>query len=204
MRLVDLEVHVTGGRDCATRASGVPAPAGTTSGSTPTGTASSRSGRNSTPQGLRLTSFKSKLVGGQLRYFGVWGPGNDGHYLWGNVSWDSFRAKWEEAERPELAARRPEHRGRRRRGALLRRLARRHGRPLPLGERRLEQFRRQVAGTGAAGPAPDGHRQSHRSTGSDGTPVCGDPERMAITSGATRAGRTSWPSGANWPIANSG
>ena len=90
MRLVDLEVHVTGGE---TRYSGV----------WRAGTGGHYLWVNAdwnnfvakwqelAPQGLRLTVFKSKLIGGQMRYFGVWGPGTDGYYLWANVTWDSFR-----------------------------------------------------------------------------------------------------------------
>lgn len=29
-------------------------------------------------------------------YSGVWRAGSDGHYLWGNASWASFQAKWQE------------------------------------------------------------------------------------------------------------
>ena len=48
------------------------------------------------PRCLRHCGIPAFLVGGQMRYFGVWAPGNDGYYLWANVTWDSFRAKWEE------------------------------------------------------------------------------------------------------------
>lgn len=48
-------------------------------------------------QGLRLVDINLHATsGGDLRYSGCFLPGTDGHYLWANVTWESFRAKWEE------------------------------------------------------------------------------------------------------------
>lgn len=48
-------------------------------------------------QGLRLVDINlHQTPGGGLRYSGCFLPGNDAHYLWANVTWESFRAKWEE------------------------------------------------------------------------------------------------------------
>ena len=136
-----------------------------------------------------------------MRYFGVWGPGNDGYYLWANVTWDSFRAKWEElsAQNLRLVDLSTEVVG---------------------GEVRYSGVWR--AGTGGhylwvnadwnsfvakwQELAPQGLRltviDSHIVNGSGGMPACGVPGPTATTSGATRAGTTSWPSGASWPTPN--
>lgn len=37
-----------------------------------------------------------------LAYSGVWRSGSDPYYLWGNASWEGFRAKWEELSRANL------------------------------------------------------------------------------------------------------
>ena len=48
-------------------------------------------------QGLRLVDLSiHESSGGEQRYSGCFLPGNDAHYLWANVTWESFRAKWEE------------------------------------------------------------------------------------------------------------
>ena len=35
-------------------------------------------------------------VGNETRYTAAFLPGNEGHYLWANVTWQSFAAKWQE------------------------------------------------------------------------------------------------------------
>lgn len=48
-------------------------------------------------QGLRLVDINlHRDANGALRYSGCFLPGTDAHYLWANVTWESFRAKWEE------------------------------------------------------------------------------------------------------------
>ncbi len=47
-------------------------------------------------QGLRLIDMDVKQIGGDNRYTGVFLAGNDGYYLWGNATWENFRAKWEQ------------------------------------------------------------------------------------------------------------
>jgi len=37
-----------------------------------------------------------------LAYSGIWRSGSDPFFLWGNASWDGFRAKWEELSRNNL------------------------------------------------------------------------------------------------------
>jgi hypothetical protein len=47
-------------------------------------------------QGLRLVDMDVRQVNGDNRYSGVFLAGNDGYYLWGNATWENFRAKWEQ------------------------------------------------------------------------------------------------------------
>jgi hypothetical protein len=48
-------------------------------------------------QGLRLVDLNMhRTAGGDTRYSGAFLPGNDAHALWANVTFESFRAKWEE------------------------------------------------------------------------------------------------------------
>jgi hypothetical protein len=46
-------------------------------------------------QGLQLIDVKPYDDGGSIKWAGVWGPGNDGHYLWAS-DWPTFNAKWNE------------------------------------------------------------------------------------------------------------
>jgi hypothetical protein len=48
-------------------------------------------------QGLRLVDMNlHRQSNGQNRYSGVFLPGTGGYHLWANVTWESFRAKWQE------------------------------------------------------------------------------------------------------------
>ncbi len=46
--------------------------------------------------------LKVVTINGQRRYFGVWRPGNDAHYLWAGATWNNFRSKWREQSDRDL------------------------------------------------------------------------------------------------------